>query len=139
MKADSGMTIIEVLIALALLGLTLSILTTSMISNANLNDTIDKRGQAIRLAEKLLERYRYDEDSYGDLASKGIVESKEEHNGYIFPVKTTFCPSDMPKQMVCDDSSVYIRLEVLNNNKVLYKTETYYTELGGKAGTAINE
>lgn len=133
------MTIIEVLIALALLGLTLSILTTSMISNANLNDTIDKRGQAIRLAEKLLERYRYDEDSYGSLALKGITESKEEHNGYTFPVKTTFCPNDMPKQMVCDDSSVYIRLEVMDSNKVLYKTETYYTELGGKAGTAKDE
>lgn len=130
------MTIIEVLIALALLGLTLSILTTSMISNAQLNDTIDRRGQAVRLAEKLLERYRYDEGSYGDLVAKGSIESEEEHNGYKFPVKTTFCPSDMPAEIICNDSSVFIRLEVKDNKKVLYKTETYYTSLSGKSGTA---
>lgn len=131
MKANSGMTIIEVLIALALLGLTLSILTTSMISNANLNDTIDKRGQAIRLSEQILESYRSNND-YTELSNPNVIQKDVNFNGFKFPVKTTFCPTDAPKEMPCTDSAVFIRVEIMNNNKVLHKTESYFAEFGGQ-------
>lgn len=124
-----GLTVIEVLIALLVLGIALTVLISALIGNTGLNTQIDRKSEAIRISEDVLEGYRQ-AGSYGGLQNaQPRVETVSRRN-QPYTVTTTFCPTDKPSTMLCSNSAVYIRVEVKNGNKLLHRAETYYTTFG---------
>lgn len=124
-----GITIVEVLVALAILGIALTTLLSAMISNTRLNTQVDQRSEAIRISEDTLEAYRQ-AGNYGVLATSAPRTSTVTRRNQPYTVVATFCPSDKPVRMICSNTAVYIRVEVNSGSKMLHKAETYYTTFG---------
>lgn len=122
-----GFTLIEVLVALLILGVALMFLLSALLGNTNLNTKIDRKAEAIRVSEGILENYRQSSD-YGGLRTD--TSQTVTRRGTNYAVDTDFCPDDAPSTMACTTTSVYIRLKVKYDGKVLHQADTYYTEFG---------
>lgn len=122
-----GFTLIEILVALAILSIALGALLSAMLANASLNTKVDRTAEAVRVSENLLEGYRQTGE-YGSLRGQK-VETVTRRN-QTFTVSTDFCPLDAPNTMPCSGAAVYIRLKVDYGNATLHRVETYYTNFG---------
>lgn len=113
--------------ALLILGVALMALISGLLGNTNLNTKIDRKAEAVRVSEDVLERYRQSGD-YGSLrtASSQVIVKR----GTSFTVETDFCPTDAPATMACTTTSVYIRVKVKYDGTILHQADTYYTEFG---------
>ena len=134
---EEASTIVEILVALAILGIASAALITGLIGNSRANSVVEQKANAARIIETEFEKYRQTND-YATLQS-GTSEAKTTdstvtQNGIDYTVTATFCPSDIPATtkaaMPCSPTAVYIRLEVKNGTKSLQKAETYYTKFG---------
>lgn len=132
-EVNYGFTLVETLVAIAVLGITLTLFTTAFLANTSLNNTVDRRAEATRIGEKILEGYRQN-SNYGVLATSAPVSQSITRNGQTYVALTTFCaatrPADLMTKMPCSDTAVFIELNVSQNSKVLYSASTYYTRFG---------
>ncbi len=122
-----GFTLIEVLVALLILGIALTVLLSALLGNTSLNTKIDRKAEAVRISEGVLENYRQSGD-YGTLrtdASQTVVR-----RGANYTIDTDFCPTGAPATMACTTTSVYIRVKVKYDGTTLQQADTYYTEFG---------
>ena len=134
---EAALTLVEILVAMAILGIAAAALSTGMIGNTRINSEVDQKATAARILETEFEKYRQVND-FGSLQSgastPNIVQSTTTVNGINYTVRATFCPTDLPTEtkvaMPCSRTAVYIRLEVNNGPTTLQKAETYYTKFG---------
>lgn len=133
----AGLTLVEILVAMAILGIATAALIMGLLGNARSNTVVQQRAEAARIIESEFERYRQTNDyatlQSGTSASR-TVDSTVTRNGLDYTVTATFCPTDIPDAtkaaMPCSATAVYIRLEVKNGTQTLQKAETYYTKFG---------
>ncbi len=132
-ECSGGFTLIETLVAIAVLGVTLTLLTTAFLANTNLNSVVDQRADATRIGETVLESYRQN-SNYGVLAVSAPISQNFTRNGRTYVARTTFCPdtrsADLTAKMPCSDTAVFIELTISRNSTVLYSASTYYTRFG---------
>lgn len=126
-EVTRGFTLLEVLVALLILGVALAALMSALLANTGLNSRVSRAAEAIRLSEDVLEGYRQ-AGNYGDLRQD--KQETVQRNNVSYTVVTDFCPTDAPSSMACSDSAAYIRLEVKDGNTILHRVETYYTSFG---------
>ncbi|WP_162621413.1 type II secretion system protein [Deinococcus arenae] len=128
---QAGFTIIELLVALAVLGIAMATIMSAMLANTNLNNKVEKQANAMRVAEQVMESYRQRSD-YGTL--RAPLSQNVTMNGRTYTAMTTFCPTDLPSatlsSMPCNNTSVYIRVEVRDGITALQKVESYFTQFG---------
>lgn len=128
-NATQGITIVEVLVAMLILGVAMGSLMGGLLANTSVNSRVSHKADAIRISEEKLEGYRQVSSYVGMNTTLPITETVAR-NGVNYTVITTFCPADMPSSMVCSNTAVYIRVEVLDATKSLQKVDTYYTTFG---------
>ncbi|GGM16948.1 type II secretion system protein [Deinococcus aerophilus] len=124
-----GFTLVEVLAALLVLGMVMATMFAALLANTSLNSKVERKAEAVRISEQKLENYRQ-LGRYGNLVTQGTVAETVTYNGKPYTVQTTFCPSDRPSTMVCSNTAVYIRLDVLQTGQLLHRAETFYTSFG---------
>ncbi|WP_162393772.1 type IV pilus modification PilV family protein [Deinococcus kurensis] len=131
---QAGFTVIELLVALTILGIAMATVMSAMLANTNMNTSVEKRANAVRISEQLMEAYRQRAD-YGTMRLP--VTESITRNGRAYTAVTTFCPIDLPPatrtDMPCNNTSVYIRIEVKDGSTVLQKVETYFTQFGSES------
>ncbi|ULH17280.1 type II secretion system GspH family protein (plasmid) [Deinococcus sp. KNUC1210] len=131
MQADrqAGFTLVELLVSIAILAVLMSTLISAFLFNAGLNTKSEMRSAAVRVAVNIVENYRND-NTYDSLPLNGATQtSNVTESGRTFRVVTTFCPPDMPSEMVCSSSARFIRVEVYNGTTEIYQTDSYFTQL----------
>ncbi|PTA67773.1 type II secretion system protein [Deinococcus arcticus] len=134
-QVQAGFTVVELLIALAILGVAMSTVISAMLANTSLNTRVERQANAVRVSEQVMESYRQRTDyaalQFNDLSQTVVM------NGQTYTANTDFCPNDLPQatknSMPCSSTSVYIRVEVKHGNTVLHRAETYFTQFGNES------
>lgn len=131
---EQAFTLIEVLVALGILGIVMGTVMSALLANTSLNAQVSRKAEAVRISEEIMEGYRQQTD-YKTLQATDL-ESSVTRQGQQYKVVTDFCPTDLSteikKALPCTQSSVYIRVEVSNGGKLLQRAETYYTAFGSE-------
>lgn len=131
---QDGFTIVELLVALSILGIAMATVMSALLANTNVNTAVEKKANAVRISEELMESYRQRTD-YGTMRT--AVTQSIARNGRTYTAVTTFCPTDLPTttrtDMPCNSTSVYIRVEVKDGTTILQKVETYFTQFGSES------
>ncbi|MBZ9713860.1 type II secretion system protein [Deinococcus multiflagellatus] len=134
-EAQAGFTVIELLIALVILGVALSTVISAMLANTSLNTRVERQANAVRVGEQVMESYRQRTD-YAALQKNDLTQTVVM-NGQTYTAYTDFCPDDLPAvtkaNLPCNSTSVYIRVEVKYGNTVLHRAETYFTQFGNES------
>lgn len=128
-QTTQGFSLIEVLVALLVLGLAMTTLISALLANTSLNTKVDRKAEAIRISEERLESFRQS-GNYGTLIGKGTTTETVTRRGQQFTVQTTFCPTGVAPSMKCSTTAVYIRLDVKQGVTLLQRAETFYTSFG---------
>lgn len=130
---DAGFTIIEVLIAIFILGILMGSVMWAITANLRTNANVNNRAEAVRAAEIMLENYRQRTD-YGALNVLGSETVTQAINGRNYSVESEFCsadrPSDIKSKFPCSDTATYIGMKVKFGDKVLNSVSTYFTKFG---------
>ena len=125
-SASQGLTLIEVLITIMVIGVAFSAIATTMLSYSRGNQQVILKNEVARLTEQYMEKYRQ-AGSYGTMRTDTVENVTVAGRSITF--QTDFCPTDGPTTMACDSASVYIRVTALNGTTVIQKTETFFTAL----------
>lgn len=120
---QAGLSFIEVMVALAILGVVLAGVIPSFLSYVELNARSEQRSEAVRLVEERLESLRLVNPQ--TLPSSGSQDSIETRNGRAYTVRTTYCA----EASLCSINSRHIRVEVFLNGRKVYAAETVFTGL----------
>ncbi|MVN88173.1 prepilin-type N-terminal cleavage/methylation domain-containing protein [Deinococcus sp. HMF7620] len=134
-STQAGFTIIELLIALAILGIAMTTVMSALLANTSLNTKMERQANAVRISEQTLEAYRQRTD-YAAL-QKNDLSDTVTMNGQSYTVVTDFCPNDLTTAtktaLPCNNTSVYIRVEVKYGTTILHRAETYFTQFGNES------
>ncbi len=118
-----GLSIVEVVVALAVLGLALAFIVPSFVGHLQANTASEVRSQAVFLAQREFESLRLRDPS--TLPTSGSTERQEGYGGRTFTLRRTYCP----QASLCGPGSRHIRVEVIWNGRTVYAAETVYTSL----------
>lgn len=126
-----GLSIIEAIVALAVIGIILAILIPSFIGSLRITNRTELRGVAIGLAQQRLEELRSQLPS--PLPTTPTSNSSDVTvQGRTFAIQTTFCPTDVPLTTPptppCTAQRVLVRVQVSYQGSVLYAADTVYTD-----------
>lgn len=128
-----GLTIIEVLVSIFIIGIILTLVMGIITRNLQINGESYRKAEAIRATEMTLESYRQRKD-YATLAALGTDTQTQNINGRNYSVRSVFCDNgrsdEIKRQMPCAPTAIYIDSTVSFNNKVLNSVATYYTRFG---------
>lgn len=119
----AGLSFLEVVVALAILGVVLVGVVPSFLSYIQFNTQSEQRSNAIRLVEERLEALRLVNPQ--TLPTTGSQESVQTRSGRSYTVRTIYCAT----ASLCGSGSRHIRVEVLLNGRSLYAAETVFTQL----------
>lgn len=119
---QAGLSFLEVVVALALLGIVLVGVIPSFLGYVQFNTQSEQRSVAVRLAEERLEALRLVDPSG---LSGGPVEEAHTRNGRTYTVRTAYCVTPS----LCSAGSRHVRVEVLLNGRSIYAVETVFAKL----------
>lgn len=128
-----GLTLVEVLIAVAILGILLGGLIPAFVSNMRINTDSEVRSQAVTAAQSVLDALRAD----GSWPEYGLDPDGEatippvrqvESGGRTFDVQIDYGPY-CDASGTCLDGAQNVELEVRWRGRVYYTVETVYTDL----------
>lgn len=124
MRRSNGLTIVETIVALAILGVVLSFVVPSFVTNLQISSRTELRGTAVAVAQQVLEGLRQVDPttlpSTGNSAPQSITVQ-----GRTFQAVTTYCA----QASFCSASARHVRVAVSYNGSQLYVAETVYTKL----------
>ncbi|MER3484186.1 MAG: prepilin-type cleavage/methylation domain-containing protein [Meiothermus sp.] len=120
---QAGLSFIEVVVALSILGVVLVGVVPSFLSYMELNTRSEQRSNAVRLVEERLEALRLVNPQ--TLPTAGSQDSIQTRNGRAYTVRTTYCA----EASLCNSGSRHIRVEVFLNGRNIYAAETVFTQL----------
>ncbi len=118
-----GLSLVELLVALAVLGLVLAFVVPAFTGYLQTNTQSELRSQAIALAQAKLEELRLQNPAA--LPSSGSIEENRSQGGRTYTVRTSFCTH----AGLCASGSRHIQVEVIWNGRVVYRAETVFTQL----------
>ena len=123
-RREGGFTLLEVMVAISLMGIMLSGLPAAFISFSQYNSRMELRTQALAAAQQVLDDVRMDDPQ--SLPSSGSTSESKVVDGRTFDVIVNFC--DNPTW--CDTNSRHLSLEVDYNGQLsIVEVETVYTKL----------
>jgi type IV pilus modification protein PilV len=119
-----GFTLIEVMIAMAILGIGLAAMAPLFLYHLQINNRSELQSGAVAVAQQVLDTLRLQNPltlpSSGSTTPQNIVMG-----GRTYQATTTFCAITT----YCNAGSRHIQVEVKFRGKTLYTTDTVYTQL----------
>ena len=125
-RRSQGFTLVEMLVALLILGLLLSVVLTAIASNTSLNSQTELRSQAAVAAQRLLDEQR-NQSAWKASGSDPAVDVAV--GGHTFQVTLSYCTNPS----YCTDTARQIVSQASYNNKVLFSVETVFTSINSTA------
>lgn len=131
---DDGFSLIEALVAIAILGIVLAALVPAFVGNLRTNTRSEIRGGAVRAAQQVLESLRaagcfqpIECDSTQTYLPTGGTLGPEivRAGGRDFSVVTRLCPNDA----YCSENTRFLRVEVSLDERIVYTADTVYSQL----------
>lgn len=120
---ERGFSLIEALVALAVLSILLGSLIPTFYYYSHTNTQSEVRMEAISVAQQLLDEYR--QVSPSSMPSSGSTTSSVPMNSRTFSVQTIYCSN----ATYCGPNTRHITIEVDYNGQRIYRTETVYTQI----------
>lgn len=122
-RQRSGMTLVESLVAAAILLIVMASVMPAFISNLRTNSDSEVRADAVVAGRYVLERYRA--ANTRDIPTSGSEDDTVTVRERDYAVTSYFCE----RGEFCTGESRHIRLEVAYEGEVEYETETVYTRI----------
>jgi type II secretory pathway pseudopilin PulG len=119
----SGLTLLEVLVAFAILGITMIAIVPSFVRYLQVNSASEVRTQAANVAQRYFEQYRLMDP--GSMPTSGQETASASLGGRDFEVTTTYCV----QPSYCGAGSRDIQVEVQHNGTTVFSAETVYTQV----------
>ena len=133
-QRDGGFSLIEALVAIAILGIVLAALVPAFIGNLRTNTGSEIRGGAVRAAQQVLESLRAAgcfqpaecDSTQTYLPTAGTLGPQTvQAGGRAFSVITRLCPDNAH----CSENTRHLRVEVSLDDRVVYTADTVYSQL----------
>lgn len=122
----AGFTLIETLVAMLILGIGFTLVSSALFGNLSINTKSDNSTQASAVALQQLDRLRRLDPASTAFPSQGKQNlTVQDANGKSWPVVITYCF----QPALCSNSSRNVLIEIMDGQKVAYSTETVYTQL----------
>ncbi|WP_083922117.1 type IV pilus modification PilV family protein [Thermus igniterrae] len=124
MKRHKGLTLVEVLVALAILALIGPVLA-GFISHLQVNTRAEIRSQAVTLAQERLEQLRLVNPQ--TLPNSGCEDQTQSRGGRTYTVRTCYCLN----AGFCGPGARHLAVRVFLSGETapVYQVETVYTQL----------
>ena len=122
-QRQQGISITEVLVALAILGIVLAVIVPTFTGNLAINTRSEASTQAAAAAQHVLEKLRLYDPAAGNYPPEGV--ENVTISGRTYQVSTTYCAT----AAYCTAASKHIQAEVRFNGETLFTAETVYTQL----------
>lgn len=123
MKTARGLTLVEVLVAIALLGILMAAILPVFTGNMMSNQVSESRTQANLAISTVFDQMR--SQSIAALPQSGSQVKETVVNGQAYKVNITYCRVST----YCSATSRMITAEVKNGAKVIGNAETIFTEV----------
>lgn len=122
-RRRGGLTFLEVLVALAILGIAIVAILPSFLSYLKVNGSSEIRTQAAAVAQQYFERYRLMDPS--TMPKSGTQSASTDLAGRTFEVETTYCA----QAAYCGAGSRDILVTVSHLGSEVFRAETVYTQV----------
>ena len=125
MRRRSGFSILEIMIAIAILAVLLIAIIPAFTGFLRTNKSSEERTVAITLAQERLEALRLQDPR--TLPSSGFTETVVSRNGKAYRVRTLYCTN----AALCNSVTrqIVVRVEQGSGRKVIYEVGTVFTKL----------
>lgn len=123
-RAESGFSLVEMLVSIVILAIIMGGLIPSFIAYMDVNTRNEARTGALQAAQQIMESHRLVQPSSMPNSGSSTPVSVEV-DGRTFEVVTRYC--DVVQ--FCGTSSRHLVVEVRLDMDLIYETETVYTEL----------
>ena len=122
--ANKGFSLIEAVIAVAILGVLMAGVIPAFMSNLSINGQSERRSEAVALAQQTLETLRG--TNMSSLPMSSSTSKTVQVNGRPYGVTTYYCRM----AVYCrQGSSRHLAVEIQVSGKKVYEVETVYTNL----------
>lgn len=118
-----GLSIIEALVALALISIALAALAPTFTSFSNTNRQSELRGGAIAVAQQILDTLR--QQRFSEWPANGEIQTISSPLG-DFEVQFSYCQAGSANCFASLNTR-HIRLVIRRHERVIYEVETVYT------------
>ena len=122
--ANKGFSLIEAIIAVAILGILMAGVIPGFMSNLQTNDQNERRSEAVNLAQQTLETLRRTDMS--SLPMQGSSSAETAQNSRTYTVVTSYCKV---ASYCAQNSARHLTVEIRYQGKKVYEVETVYTNL----------
>lgn len=119
-----GMTLVEVLVALAILGVVMTAVLPAFMMQLRSNDLNQLRAGAVVAAQTTIEDLRF-EDPAGMPATGSSGAQLVTVGDHRYEVVTSYCV----RPEYCSDQGRHLQVEVFFEGRRLYHAETVYSQL----------
>lgn len=120
---NRGLTFLEVLVALAILGIAMVAILPSFVSYLKVNGSSEVRTQAANVAQQYFEKYRLMDP--GTMPKTGSATETIAYGGKSFSVETSYCV----QAAYCGTGSRDIQVVVSHAGSEVFRAETVYTQV----------
>ena len=124
MTTNKGFSLVEAIVATAILGLLMAGVIPAFISNLHVNDQNERRSEAVALAQQTLEALR--RTDMASLPMQGSTSAQRTYGGRTYTVITHYCRA---AAYCVQGSARHLTIEIQTNRKKAYEVETVYTNL----------
>lgn len=121
---EKGFTLIEVIIAMTILGVGLAAMAPLFLAHLQINNRSELRNGAVLVAQQTLDTLRL-QNPITMPTSGSTTPQSVTMGGRTYKVITTYCVFTN----YCNSGSRHIRVEVQFRGKTLYTVDTVYTQL----------
>ncbi len=121
---EKGFTLIEVMIAMAILGVGLAAMAPLFLAHLQINNQSELKNGAVLVAQQTLDTLRL-QNPITMPNSGSTTPQNVTMGGRTYQVVTTYCAL----ASYCNSGSRHIRVEVQFRGKTLYTVDTVYTQL----------
>lgn len=123
MKRSQGVGLIEVVFAIAVLGIVLGAISPLFANYAKINRESQYRTDAVAVAEQTLDGMR--QKDFANWPAQGVTTNVSTGGG-TYQVKVTYCTGNVTS--LCSEGARHTRVEVSRGGKTYYNVETVYTK-----------
>ncbi|MBA2667278.1 MAG: prepilin-type N-terminal cleavage/methylation domain-containing protein [Trueperaceae bacterium] len=119
--AQRGFTIIEAIIAVAVIGIIVVGVLPLFINYARINTESEFRTGAVTAAQQVMDRLRF--EPFTGWVASGTVQSIDT-DLRTYDVTITYCTAELT---LCQSGSRHVRLEVANSGRTYYTVESVFS------------
>jgi len=125
---DAGFTLIEVLVALTIMGIISVAMAPSFISHARMNTMSEKKTEAIQAAQMILDGTRIQDMS--SLPTSGSATAVSVDIGdRVYEVVVKYCEASQYCPPTVSNNTRHITAEVFLDGDEIYELQTVFTKL----------